>query len=420
MAASKFSNFYVRSSLFSALSLVGAVFAYALYPVLARILTPGQFGDFAVVVAFSNQLLGLLLAFNIISIYLVKSQSEEKARSHAQIIQKNLILFFLGVTVVFLLASPYLNHLLKIENSAYFIVLGLILLTSVPGVIWTGYLQGNKELVRVGSFNVAAGAGKLIFGALLGAAFGTVGGLLGILAGTLAGLLVVRFTPGITLPNLSSLFAKSDPEEKKFLLGMKKYFLECLLVVGALSFLQNYDISLAKILFGPGEAGIYSGISVLSNALYFLSFLLIWIVLPEIKIGDAVVNRRVLGTAYKLLGLLTVGAVAVELVVRNYLAKLLLGNNFGGEGNVLIFATLYQLTLVALALYAFYLLVTRQRKAALLAAASLSSCLIFPALYANTPLQMIRLLWISLLVGFTVYWLIAKLPYFQAGRERRT
>ncbi len=395
--------------------------AYALYPVLARILTTEQFGDFAVIVAFSNQLLGLLLAFNVISIYLVKSQSEEKARSHAQIIQKNLILFFLAVTVLFLIASPYLNHLLKIENPGYFIILGLILLTSVPSIIWTGYLQGNKEMIRVGSFNVSASAGKLVFGALLAAALGTAGGLLGLLAGTLVGLLVVRFTPGgIKLPGLASVFSKSDPAEKRFLFDMRKYFLECLLVVGALSFLQNFDISLAKILFGPSEAGVYSGISVLSNALYFLGFLLIWIVMPEIRIGDSSINRRVLGTAYKLLGAITFGAVVVELVLRNYLTKILLGNSFGGQGNLLIFATLYQLTLVALALYAFYLLVTRQRKAALLAGSSLLSCTTLPPIFADTPLQMIRLLWASLLLGFAAYWLLARLPYFQTGRARRT
>lgn len=417
----KLPNFYVRSGLFSILSLVGAVFGYAVYPVLARILTAGQFGDFAVMVAFSNQLLGLLLAFNVISIYLVKSQSEEKARSHAQIIQKNLILFFLATTVVFLVASPYLDRLLKIENSGYFIVLGLILLTSVPGVIWTGYLQGNKQLIRVGSFNVSAGAGKLVFGALLAGIFGTVGSLLGILAGTLVGLAVLRFTPGgIKLPSLGSVFAKSDPEEQKFLLGMKKYFVECLLVVGALSFLQNFDISLAKALFGPSEAGLYSGISVLSNALYFLGFLLIWIVLPEIKIGDSTVNRRVLGTAYKLLGALTLAAVAVELILKNYLPQLLLGKNFSGEGGLLVFATLYQLTLVGIALYAFYLLVSRDRRAALLAGTSLLGCFTLPLIYADTPLRMIQLLWFSLLLGFMVYWLVSKLPFFQAGRARRT
>lgn len=405
-------NFYVRSGLFGILSLAGAVFSYALYPVLARILSTSEFGDFAVIVAFSNQLLGLMLAFNIISIYLVKSQSEEKARSHAQIIQKSLIWLFLGLTLVFLLVSPYLSSLLKIDNTGYFFILGLILLISVPGIIWTGYLQGHKELVRVGFFNLTASLGKLIFASFLAISLGAAGGLLGIFFGSIAGLLTIHFMPGVKLPTLRSFFARSDPEELKSLYSLRKYVLECLLVVGSLSFLQNYDITLAKALFPPEQAGVYSGISVLSNALYFLSFLLIWIVLPEIKLGDKVVNKRVLTTAYKLLATLAVGVVAAELLLKGQITQLLLGNNFVNGSDLLVFATLYQITLAALALYAFYLLVIRQKRVSFLVLICLLITLIIPAAAADTPLEMIQLLWASLLVGFSAYWLALKFRFF--------
>lgn len=413
MNSLKLSNFYVRSGLFSLLSLIGAIFSYALYPALTHILTTKEFGDFAVVVAISNQLLGILLAFNVISIYLVKSQSEEKARSHAQTIQKTLIWLFLAATLLLLIASPYLNDLLKIQSSGYFLVLGLILLAAVPGVIWTGYLQGHKELVRVGVFNMTASLGKLVFATLLAISFGAVGGLLGMLSGALTGLIAIKLAPGVRLPNLSSLIKKSAPEEKQFLIGLKKYFIECLLVVGALGFLQNYDITLAKALFDPSQAGVYSGISVLSNALYFLGFLLIWIVLPEIKIDDHATNRRILGTAYKLLAALTASAVAVELLLKGYITRILLGDSFAGQGELLIFATLYQLTLVSISLYAFYLLVIRKRRAALLAATCLPITLILPALLASSPLEMIRLLWASLIIGLAGYWLLLRFRYFQ-------
>lgn len=413
MTNSKFSNFYVRSGLFGLLSIIGAVFSYALYPVLTHILTTKQFGDFAVVVALSNQLLGILLAFNVISIYLVKSQSEEKALSHAQIIQKRLIQLFLVATALLLLASPYLNSLLKIHNTSYFLVLGLILLAAVPGVIWTGYLQGNKELVRVGIFNLSASLGKLIFATVLALALGAVGGLLGMLFGALAGLVIIYFVPGVKLPKISSIFKKSDPEEIMFIRGLKKYIIECLIVVGALGFLQNYDITLAKALFDPSSAGVYSGISVLSNALYYLCFLLIWIVMPEIKIGDSVTNRRVLGTAYKLLAALTIGAVGFEIILKGQITKLLLGNNFSGQGELLIFATLYQLTLVSIALYAFYLLVTRQRRAGLLAVCCFPITLVVPAVLASTPLEMIQLLWLSLVAGVVIYWALLNISHLR-------
>ncbi len=399
----------MRSGLFGVLSLTGALFNYALYPVLVRTLSAKEFGDFAVIVAISNQILGILLAFNIISIYLVKAHEEEKARNHAQVIQKFLIWVFLGATATMLVASPYLRNLLRVQDISSFFILALILLTAIPGIIWTGYLQGNKELVRVGGFNISAALAKFIFASMLAIAFGSNGGLLGILCGALVGLVVLRLVPGVRLPSIGSLFKKSGSEEHRFIIGLKSYILLCLLVVGVLSFLQNYDIILAKALFDPAVAGVYSGISILSNALYYVCFLLIWIILPEIEIENRANNRRMLVTGYKLLAMLGLVALSVELVFKSFLAKLLLGASFANQGNLLIFATLYQLTLVAITLYGFYLLLCRQKSSILLAGLVLVFSILMPLLFSNTPLEMIRTLWLSLLAGMASYGILLRI-----------
>ncbi len=399
---SKLSDFYIRSGLFGILSLSGALFNYALYPVLTRILSTRDFGDFAAILAISNQIMGMLVAFNVISIYLVKTQ-EEKARAHAQVIQKTLIWIFLLATIVVAAASPYLHNLLKIKSVSSFIVLAMILATAVPAVIWTGYLQGHKEMIRVGVYNLGSSLGKFILIIALAGFLGTIGAIWGLLGGALLGLLILRVMPGVTLPKLSSIFEKSSSYDKKYLSGLRGYFLECLFVVGVLSFLQNYDITLAKALFKPDIAGTYSGISVLSNALYYLSFLLVWIILPEIKINNQSNNRRILGTAYKLLGLLALVTIFTEFLFKNTITKLLLGSQFSNQGDVLIFASLYQLTLVSITLYAFYLLVCRKRRAILLGGVVFGLSTIIPVIIANTPLEMIRYLWLALLVGVGVY-----------------
>lgn len=408
MSNLKLSNFYVRSGLFSVLSLGGAFFSYALYPVIVRILNAKNFGNFTVVVALSNQLLGILFTFVIISIYLVKSHKEERARQHAQTIQKVLIWLLIACTLILLAFSHYLSHLLKIQNVGYFVILALILLIAIPGNIWTGYLQGNKELVRVGSFNLAAGLSKFILAIVFALWLGTLGGLLGVFAGAIVGLLVIWFIPGKKLPSLRTMFSKIGRKELEFLLSLRKYVLECIIIVGLFSFLQNYDITLAKSLFSPKTAGIYSGISILSNALYYICFLLVWVVLPEFEINNKKANNRILGTTYKLLSLLTVVAIAFELLLRNYLTKILLGPHFGGLGTLLIFATLYQLTLVGITLYVYYLLIMRQRRAALLTFAIVASCAVLPLLFVSTPLAMIRTLWLSLVIGFAIYSLVVR------------
>lgn len=403
MNPTKAKGFYFRSGIFSLLSLVGAGFNYALYPILVRILDPSSFGDFAAIIALSNQVLGLLLAFNVISIYLVKKHGEQGARPHAEVIQKYLIWFFLFTTLLVLVASPILQSALHIESIASFIVLSLILASAVPVAIWTGYLQGHKELVRVGLFNVSAGLAKLIAAASLAVLFGTTGAVGGLFGGVVAGLIVLALYPGVKLPSIRTVFDKTKKSEFKYILSLKAYIFECLAVVGLLTFLQNYDITLAKVLFEPSAAGLYSGISVLSNALYYVAFLLIWVILPEIQINNNPVNRRVLGTGYKLLGLMAVVSITGELILKDHIAQILLGNDFSNQGNILIFATLYQLTLVAITLYGFYLLVNRKRRALLLAALVASVSVVLPYVFANSPIQMIQLLWMSLLIGSILY-----------------
>lgn len=404
----KSKDFYVRSGLFSILSLAGALFNYALYPVLVRVLDSNSFGDFAAITALSNQIIGALSAFNIISIYLVKSQTERLARQYAQTIQKQLILFFLSVTALLLITSSYLHTLLKVQHTESFLLLAVILVLAVPSIVWVGYLQGNKELVRIGVYSLGASVAK--FGLAIGLAigFGTLGAIWGILGGAAAGLLILWALPGVQLPSIAAFFKKSNVDEKRFVRGLRGYIVECLLVVGALSFLQNYDILLAKALFDPGTAGLYSGVSILSNALYYVAFLLIWIMLPEINIGDRSNNRRVLLTAYKLLAMMGLLILAVEFIARDFLAQLLLGPSFSDQGMVLIVASLFQLSLVGVTLYAYYLLLNRKRRGTILGISVFIACVSLPALTAQTPLQMISYLWAALLAGLFVYLLLSK------------
>ena len=408
-------NFYVQSGLFTVLSLGSAVASYALYPILVRLLSHQAFGDFAVASAMLNQTLAVLLAINIISIHLVKKYGEDEARQHAQVIQKALIWVFLGVCILVVTLSPFLQSLFRVENPLLFLPLIIILLTSIPAVVWNGYLQGNKELVRIGVFSLGSSLAKLLFAALLGVIAGSVGAVFGILVGTLVGIAILQLYPGVRLPSFRSAFEKTNRGELRFLNDIKLYVLQASFVVGALGILQGYDISLAKAVFEPNIAGQYSGISVLGAAFYYLGLILIWIILPEIAIKDPGVNRRLLGTAYRLFGAILIVALLGELLLGNLLLPLLLGDTFEAKTELLIFATLYQLTLVAIALYSFFLLICRRNRVILLVGLVLTMCLFIPPHFATTPLAMVQTLWISMISAVTVYWVIASIYRLMSG-----
>lgn len=396
-------NFYIRSGLFTVLSLLGAIINYATYPVLARILNITEFGDFSAVIAISNQTLGFLLAFNVISIHLVKKYPESTARQNAQVIQKVLIWIFLALSALIVLLFPVLKHSLKINDPAAFLVLGLILVVSVPGSIWTGYLQGHKEMIRIGWYSFSVAVTKLIGTVLLALAAGVLGGLWGFLLGMIAGLIILRYLPGVKLPGVSAMLSGLTKLEKNFLKSTLRYIAASVLVVGSLVALQNIDIVMAKLMFDPDIAGRITGISVLSNALYYVLFLIIWIVLPEIEIGNSVVNRRILFTSYKLIFAVLVAVIGVELLMGETVIKILLGETFSGQRDVLIFASLFRITLISITLYAFYLLVVKRFVSLLLAMLTTSFSLIIPYIFANSEVQMIAYLWLSLLLGVVVY-----------------
>jgi len=403
----KFDNFYFRSSLYAILSLGASALNYLLYPSLTRVLSPREFGDFAAIMAISAQIMAILLTFNLTSIYLVKKYPEDEAREKVQVIQKVLIWLFLGATLLLLFAAPFVRERLHIADPLAFGILALFLLVAVPSTIWTGYLQGHNQILKVGVSAVAAALAKLAFALLLASLWGMSGALWGVLIGGALGVVVVRLIAGMRLPSLRSSVSSFSKTQGTFLGGILGYVFWSAIVVSALGVLQNIDIAYAKGLFSPTVAGVYSGISVLSNALYFVSFVLIWIVLPALTMENPRHNRRLLRTAYSLLGAMAAGAVLGEFLLRGMLSTFLLGSAFGGQGNVLIIASLYQVALVGVTLYAYYLLVLRRRRALLLAGCVFLSTVAAPAIFPpGDTTALIATLLLALLLGWTLYVII--------------
>jgi O-antigen/teichoic acid export membrane protein len=403
----KFDNFYFRSSIYTILSLGASALNYLLYPALTRVLNPKEFGDFAAIMAISAQVLAILLAFNLTSIYLVKKYPEDEAREKVQVIQKVLIWFFLGATVLLLFAAPLVRERLHIADPLTFGILALFLLTAVPSTIWTGYLQGHNQILKVGVSAVAAALAKLALALLFASLWGVSGALWGVLTGGVFGVVVVRLIAGMRLPSLRSSISTFSKSQGAFLGDVFGYLVATVIVVGALGILQNIDIVYAKALFPPAEAGVYSGISVLSNALYYVSFVLIWIVLPALAIENPRHNRRLLRTAYSLLGALAAGAVLGEFLLSGVLSTFLLGTAFGGQGTVLIIASLYQVALVGVTLYAYYLQVLRRNRALLLAGCVFLPTVAAPAIFPpSDTTALIATLLLALLLGWTLYVII--------------
>ncbi len=399
---SKFSNFYFTSGLFAVISCVAAVLNYLLYPSISHLLDTASFGSFTVLNAITNQFFGILLAFNLTSIYIVKTFPEKEAKENAQTVQKSLIWMFCVLCIVLLFCSPILNQKLKIEEPFAFLVIAFTLLVSVPAVVWTGYLQGHKKILHVGVFGVVSALSKLIAALVAASLFGVVGGLVGVLAGSLVGLAILKLTSPVELPRISSIFSRFSKPQRAFLKSSRSYLMGSVVIVGVLGVLQNIDITYAKYLFSPEVAGAYSGISILSYAVFFGFFVLFWIVLPEIDLNKPLHNKQLLKTTYKIVATLGTTAILLTLAAQHLIVRLLLNDDFSHLSNMLVFAVTYQIFLVSVTLYTYYLLVIRSKFSLLLAACVAIPSLSLP-LTADSPMQLIVLLNVGILTGFSIF-----------------
>lgn len=402
------------------LSLVGSALNYLLYPILAKIITPTQFGDVSVVIAMAGQIGGLLLAFNVVSIYIVVTYDQTHAAKITSIIQKILIQLLLVVTVVVLLASPWLMQLLKISSPATILGLGLLLLLNVPGVVWTGYLQGHNELRRVGVYNTAAAAAKLLVAVgLCVLGFGATGAVIGLLAGQIIGLWVIHSHQGVRLPSISGVGSRVTPIELSLVKPLAWYVGESLVVVGIYSILFAIDIVLAKGLFTPNLAGLYAGVAALGRVVFFGANILTWILLANLRPQDPSKSRA---TLVRYLGLIAgLGAIAIGgfWLYGSLIVRLSLGHLYVRMAPQLWLAGTNQLIASLLYAYTLYQLVLRRSHPSILAVLSCGLAAVGGVLlHENGPHGMLMGLIIGQLVGCVLYIMVVSGRKLMTGTSR--
>jgi O-antigen/teichoic acid export membrane protein len=364
MKTNKFSNFYIKSAIFGIFSIGAAFLNYLAYPVLTRVLNALEFGEFAVVISISSQILSVLLAFNILSIYTVKNYPDRHTEEILDSIQKVLLWVFLVFGFLVLITSPIITKILKLDNFLSIITILTIIICSVPITVWTGYLQGKRKTAQVGIANFFSSFIKLIAVSLFGILFGLSGSLLGFICASLLSVIIYALLAKTKLPRLTTILKKFDSNQKSALRGMQKQIVFTIVAVLSIGILQNIDIIFTKALFDATEAGRYSSIGLFSNTVYYLGFILIWIILPEIETLKPKHNLRLLRKAALSLCGIIILALTFNILLGKELINLIFGSTFINLQSVLSFSIIYQGSLALITLIIYYLLITSKFKTA--------------------------------------------------------
>ncbi|MAF50488.1 MAG: hypothetical protein CMH64_00180 [Nanoarchaeota archaeon] len=187
---------------------------------------------------------------------------------------KKIFLIGLGVTLVYLLLSPFIASFLKIDSLTPVMLIGSYLFLALLLPITRGILQGLQKFKQLGASFVFEGITKLGLGVLLISIGLGVNGA--ILAFTFAYL--IPFV--LTFYFLRKVFRK---EKKKFDSGeIYRYSFPVALMLVSLTGFFTIDILLVKHFLSAVEAGYYAAMALLGKVIFFGSMSVSMVMFPKI------------------------------------------------------------------------------------------------------------------------------------------
>ena len=287
------------------------VTTYGFTIVAARVLGPVEYGALAAV-------MGLLLVLNVLSLGLqatgarrIAADPERRAVIEAEVMRTTYrCSAVLGV--VALLLSPVVSAVLSLDS---WTLAALIAVTVVPLSVMggqAGVLQGERRWRPLAAVYLAAGVGRLAFGAVaLAVEPDTLAAMTGVALGAFVPVLVgwwaLRRTDRARAAAPAP--AAAAPANRRGVLHETFHNSHALLAFFALT---NVDVVAARIVLDEHSAGLYAGGLILTKAVLFLPQFVVVIVFPSMSSPQSArrMNLMALATVFAI-GMATVLGVAL-------------------------------------------------------------------------------------------------------------
>ncbi len=388
----KQNTFLANSFIMFAGSMLVAFLNYAYYPVIARLVSPDQFGEIQVLVSIYLQISIVFTAINVASIRLI---ADKEANSSNIVRGFNLLIFysFLLLSILSILFIGQVQMFFKFNDMIPFLVTVFALLLSVPINYWLAYMQGNKDFVGYSYLNVVASGLKLLAAVgLIWIGFGVAGAVGSIVVGQICALVFIRFRKS-NLPSLMPFitFAKVKYVEIKPYIP---FLLTGAIATLALTFLFICDLFAAKHFLNPYDAGLYSGMSSIARVVYFACAPLAAVLLASVNRGDIAKSRRNLRTSFILTTLVGGGICLVYYIWPHQIIELVIGVQFTQYSSLLwkLATSFFFLSLFSLIL--FYSISLKRYIEVVLVCLAAYSFLSFAGNVELTPLTIVDSIWV--------------------------
>jgi O-antigen/teichoic acid export membrane protein len=256
---------------------------YLYYPVLGRMLPIESFGEVQVIISIYTQITIFLSVLTLISVNIVVND-ENNEQSEPIIAEFEKIAMYVSITLLILsiFLAPYLQSALKFQSGIPFVMLSLILMSSVPVAFKSAYLRGKTDFVGTSITGIISSTFKIITSVIfILFGFQTTGAIGGIIAAQIIALIYLQF-------RIRKHGFKKVKTLKRFpdfrLIKPQLPYAALVLVTSLLTTLQfSLDITLIKYLFSEEVAGGYAGISTIARIIIFVTGSFAIVILSSVK-----------------------------------------------------------------------------------------------------------------------------------------
>jgi O-antigen/teichoic acid export membrane protein len=292
--------FYRHNVIFFIGSITVAALNYLFHPVLSRILPVAAFGELEALLSLLTQLSLLITVFGLVVTNVVTNSDTLSQKKAALDFLQSLVLYLvLALSFLLIVGHSFFSSAFHFSSPLPFLILALILITSVPFTFQNAYLQGNHDFTSASIANVVMAGGRLFFAfVLVYIGWSTFGAITGLAIAQIAALAYTyRKTRGH-----ASFFTIGKITFDQHLKEELRYGALVLCAMGFVLFLSTADIIVVKHYFSPEIAGLYSGISTIARILFFVTSSISAVLLASVKLrAEPTHNRKTLLQAAALL-----------------------------------------------------------------------------------------------------------------------
>lgn len=339
-----------RRQLSGALVLTGTMLGvsaanYLLNLILARFLSPAEFGD-------ANLAVNLVLAAAAAAATFQLLSARHGAIDDPNGIdaRRRLMRWAWGVGgaigLGLTLGAPALAHTFTTSTPLLFVVVGLGIPVYLAQAVLRGALQGDLRLGRLAmSYAVEAATRVGVAVVMLTLGLGVLGAAAAIALSFVASAIAARHRVVKAAPGPRTEPSVSQPQQS----GLAAVSVAATVLLVGQVVIANGDIVLAKAVMNPEAAGAYAAAAIIGRGLYFLSWAVVHSTFPIAARADGPEERRrALIRGLAMVVSICVAGVAGLGFLGEQLAPLLLGDGYGEAAEILVpYATATALFAVA-------------------------------------------------------------------------